>query len=92
LIPEPGCEICPPLFSTYPKGRFVEGGANTVRLYRAGESPLVLVDTVAFQSQTPDHCWAAVTDASPTYVQKYPPTVAPQLTVVMSITVPEVVS
>jgi hypothetical protein len=53
---------------------FVEGGANTVRLYRAGESPLVLVDTLAIQGQTPDHCWAAVTDASPVYLEKYPPT------------------
>jgi hypothetical protein len=53
---------------------FVEGGANAVRLYRAGESPLVLVDTLAIQSQTPDHCWAAVTDASPVYVERYPPT------------------
>ncbi len=53
---------------------FTEGGANTVRLYRAGESPLILVDTLAVQSQTADHCWAAVTDASPVYVQKYPPT------------------
>jgi len=53
---------------------FVEGGTNTVRLYRAGESPLVLVDTLAIQGQTPDHCWAAVTDASPVYVERYPPT------------------
>jgi len=53
---------------------FVEGGAHTVRLYRAGESPVVLVDTLVIQSQTSDHCWAAVTDASPVYLEKYPPT------------------
>jgi hypothetical protein len=53
---------------------FAEGGVNTIRLERAGESPLVLVDTLAIQSQTPDHCWAAMTDASPVYVERYPPT------------------
>jgi hypothetical protein len=28
----------------------VEGGANTVRLYWAGDSPLILVDILAIQS------------------------------------------
>jgi len=32
------------------------------------------VDTLAIQGQTPDHCWAAVTDASQVYVETYPPT------------------
>jgi hypothetical protein len=53
---------------------FVEGGSNAVKLERAGTSPVVVVDRLTMQSQVADHCWAAVTDASPTYVQKYPPT------------------
>lgn len=53
---------------------FVEGGVNAVRLERAGTPPVVVVDRLTVQSQVADHCWAAVTDASPVYVQKYPPT------------------
>ena len=53
---------------------FAEGGVNTIRLERAGVSPVTVVDVLTIQSQTPDHCWAAVTDASPVYVEKYPPT------------------
>lgn len=53
---------------------FLEGGANTIRLERAGVPPVTVVDTLSIQNQTDDHCWAAVTDASPTYVEKYPPT------------------
>lgn len=34
----------------------------------------MLVDTLPIQGQTPDHCWVAVTDASPGYVERYPPT------------------
>ncbi len=53
---------------------FVEGGSNAVKLERAGTSPVVVVDRLTVQSQVADHCWAAVTDASPVYVQKHPPT------------------
>ncbi len=53
---------------------FAEGGVNTLRLERAGVAPVTVVDVLTIQSQTPDHCWAAVTDASPVYVEKYPPT------------------
>jgi hypothetical protein len=53
---------------------FVEGGTNAVKLERAGTSPVLVVDRLTMQSQVADHCWAAVTNASPVYVQKYPPT------------------
>lgn len=53
---------------------FVEGGSNAVKLERAGTSPVTVVDVLTIQSQVADHCWAAVTDASPTYVQKFRPT------------------
>ena len=53
---------------------FAEGGVNNVRLERAGVSPVTVVDVLTLQSQTPDHCWSTVTDASPVYVERYPPT------------------
>lgn len=53
---------------------FLEGGANTIRLERAGVAPVTVVDVLSMQNQTADHCWAAVTDASPVYVERHPPT------------------
>jgi hypothetical protein len=52
----------------------LEGGANTIRLARAGVPPVTVTDVLTIQSQTADRCWAAVTDASPVYVERYPST------------------
>ena len=61
-------------YKRWDKLQIVTGFSNTIRLERAGSSPLVVVDTLTVQGQQADHCWAAITDASPTYVEKYPPT------------------
>jgi hypothetical protein len=53
---------------------FAEGGVNILRLERAGGAPVSVVDVLTIQSQMTDYCWAAVTDASPVYLEKYPPT------------------
>jgi hypothetical protein len=61
-------------YEKWDKLTFNENGVNIVKLYMAGVSPSVLVDTLTIQNQTSDYCWAATTDASPTYIEKYPPT------------------
>lgn len=58
---------------------FVEGGENRVRLESNEELPsfsyyLGLADFINIKSQTPDYCWMTETDASPVYVERYPPT------------------
>jgi hypothetical protein len=52
---------------------FYEGGQNVVRLEQMGQPPTGLVDSLTIQSQAADHCWAAITDASRVYVEKWPP-------------------
>jgi hypothetical protein len=53
---------------------FNEGGQNAVRLEQMGQPPTSVVDSLTIQSQAADYCWAAQTDASRVYVEKWPPT------------------
>ena len=53
---------------------FNEGGPNVVRLEQMGQSPTGITDNLTIQNQTPDYCWATLTDASTVYVEMWPPT------------------